>query len=131
MQPTSHQDNSIGPKEKLTVLLKEYDSLRAEVLARTNHIYQLFAIAGGAATWLLSRSIDGRFWLLMCGLATVVLAGWWTSVRDIKKCATRIGELETKVNELVGEDLLQWEKYFGGEATGFFTTKPLKRPTSN
>jgi hypothetical protein len=110
--------DTLTRKEKIEILFKEYDTLRTEIMTRTNNGYQLSAIAAGAMTWLISRPIDIRFWIAST-LAAVVFSLFYVLImRDINKFAARIRELEGEINALSGADLLEWETHWGGAAAG-------------
>jgi hypothetical protein len=54
----------------------------------------------------------------------------WMTFRDVHKMAGRLGEIELQVNDRAGEELLQWERYWGGLANGILFNRglPLPRP---
>jgi hypothetical protein len=51
--------------EPISILFKEYDALRTEVLGRTSHGHQIGAIGAVVLTWLLARPIDAKFWMIL------------------------------------------------------------------
>jgi hypothetical protein len=56
---------------------------------------QLWGIGGALLTFLMSRPIDVKFWILM-GLFGIVFGMFsWTTFRDINKVAERLRELES------------------------------------
>ena len=121
---------SLGAQEKLQVLFKEYDALRTGILGRTNNGYQLWGIGAALLTFLISRPIDRKFWALIILFALVFSLFSWTTYRDIKKAAERLRELESSINDLAGDELLQWETRWGSGVTGFFgRARPLKQST--
>lgn len=110
------------------MLFKEYEALRSGILGRTNNGYQLWGIGAALLTFLISRPLDWKFWTLMGLFVAVFSLFSWTTVRDIKKAAERLRELENDINKLAGDELLQWETRWGSGVTGFFgRARPLRR----
>lgn len=124
-------------KVKIQVLLTEYNSLRAEAVARSGHLFQLVAAAGAASAfimgafiaWLSQYNLMARpiFWLslgliIFAGLAVVLAARTlgMMSFRDLEKAVARVAEIELDVNKRVGEDLLIWENLCGGRVTSYW-----------
>lgn len=108
----------LNAKDKVQVLLHEYDTLRTEIIHRTNHMYQLLGIGSAILAWLASRPVDARFWiLLVLSLGAISLFSWFMH-RDISKAAERLRQLEQDVNRRAGEELLVWERRWGGAVTG-------------
>ena len=111
------------------VLFKEYDTLRAEIISRTNNAVQLgtaFAALGfGILTWSVSRSnittLQGIITLggVILALSVVyVILNQWLIQLDINNAAARLRELESEINALCGLELLKWETHWGGAVTG-------------
>jgi hypothetical protein len=120
-------EQSLGAQEKIQVLFKEYDALRSSILGRTNNGYQLWGIGAALLTFLISRPIDVKFWILMSLFGIVFSIFSWTTYRDINKAAERLRQLESRINRLAGDELLQWETRWGSGVTGFFgRARPLK-----
>ena len=125
--------------EKVQVLLHEYDTLRQEILTRTRTGHQILAVAAVPFIWIISQIMTGHptfwFWViwivfLAASIAAVSVAAWFT-MRDIKKAAERIRELEADINSRAGEDLLVWETRWGGAVTGFWgQARPLPKSTA-
>jgi len=46
--------------DPIQILFKEYDTLRSEIITRTNCGYQLLALGAGALAWLASRPLNCR-----------------------------------------------------------------------
>jgi hypothetical protein len=119
---------SFTQKEKAKVLLSEYDTLRAEILARTGNMYQLFGAAVAVLLWILTNSWG---WSTLRVLAALIILGGgfsWLIDRDIRKAAGRLRQIEHDINRRVGEDLLIWESRWGGAVSGFFgPARPLSK----
>lgn len=117
--------------EKVRVLLAEYAALRSEIVARTNHGYQLLVVATAAMAFF-AAIYTALPWLLLLVIGTVmsmvyVLASWFV-LRDIYKLAARVRDIEIDVNDRCGEDLLLWENLSGAASTGFWIGfRPLPR----
>ena len=111
--------------ERINILLKEYDTLRSEILQRTAAGFALPAVFSGIAGWLLSRIIEHHD----CTSAIVALSGaillvgaaiWvWKFVNtQIRWCAARVRRIENRINFLTQDHLLEWESRWGIGATG-------------
>ncbi|HLI62850.1 MAG TPA: hypothetical protein VKV05_05590 [Terriglobales bacterium] len=118
-----------GLMNHVEILFKEYDTLRAEIISRTNNAVQLgtaFAALGfGIVTWSVSRStittLRGVATLAGVILALVVfyvILNQWLVQLDIDNAAARLRELESQINRLCGAELLRWETHWGGAVTG-------------
>jgi hypothetical protein len=107
----------LSARDKIQILLAEYNTLRAEVLMRGGTALQVTAIAAALLALLLQRDTDLRFWLgfgvLVCGVVTFT----WIIAGNIGKLAGRIRELEQDINTRAREPLLCWETKHG-EAYG-------------
>lgn len=132
-------EEALGPKQKIDILLKEYDTLRAETVVRVAGVHQSVSIGIAAFTWLASMLT----WFLSTQLATppskafsswtpvfvsiilcfVMLAAvliWfaYAGARDQRMISLRLGQLERQINALAGANLLCWESNWGMLATG-------------
>jgi hypothetical protein len=113
-QPQSASDE-LGLKDKVAILLKEYDTLRTEILARDSNGYQLWAGAAAAIAWVTSRPVDWRLWILAAALTLIFLGIFAALYRDINALCKRVSTIERMVNSLAGgEELLEWETRWGG-----------------
>jgi hypothetical protein len=106
--------------ERVQVLLHEYDSLRDEIQQRIAHVYQVVIICAVLATWLLGRTMDGRFWVGATFMLLLIAAFGWFNGEDIKRAAAQLRGLEEHINLLSGEDLLTWETHYGGAIAGYW-----------
>ena len=117
----------ISEKDKVQILLHEYDTLRTELIHRGNNMYQLVAVAGAIVVWLVSRVLDARFWILLVLAGVVVSIFSWFIYRDMTKAAERVRQLEKDINKRAREELLIWETQWGGAVTGYWgQAKPKK-----
>jgi hypothetical protein len=106
--------------ERVQVLLHEYDSLLNLVAQRIAHVYQVVIICAVLATWLLGRTMDGRFWVGATFILFLIAAFGWFNGEDIKRAAAQLRAIEQHVNYLPGEDLLTWETHYGGAIAGYW-----------
>jgi hypothetical protein len=109
-------------QERVTILLKEYDGLRAEVTARTGFGFQTVNFGIVAFIFLATRaaSLDVIFWIsLVLGIIVIGFSTYF-NLRDIGRASRRIAEIELDINARVGEDLLIWENLYSPGATGYF-----------
>jgi hypothetical protein len=119
-------DNTIGEKERIQILLAEYNSLRSEILARTTSVYQVAAISALAAIWLLQQQIGKR--LLVGGTLAVIGLSIcaWVLARDSMRAALRVQELEKEINRRAGEHLLVWDNEWGGMTTTLWGSRTIR-----
>jgi F0F1-type ATP synthase assembly protein I len=104
--------------QNIEILFKEYDTLRNEIVTRTNNGYQLVAISGALAAgligWFSQHYFDRTFWLLLSVFAFVILVAAVLLIVDLRRLSLRLQELESEINKLAGTDLLKWERLHGG-----------------
>jgi hypothetical protein len=132
---------------KIQVLLAEHATLRAEIVARIGHVYQLIGAGATVLTVLLitlnpfrlrflgkvaSGTDRRRSQILFFSMAALFLSifAWATLsyVRDANRIAQRVREIELDVNDRLKEDLLVWENLWGDSSTGFWWwSGPLPR----
>lgn len=115
---SSNQSEKLSEKDKIQILLQEYNTLRSELVANTGRALQMATLVGIALTLTLSRPVDKRFWIVaiigvvgLVGLGSVV-------IRDVRRLGHRVIELEKDINRRAGEELLVWENRRGALATG-------------
>jgi len=115
--------NDFPMPEKVRILLTEYSALRAEIVARMNHGYQLLVVAVAAMAFFATLWTNST-WQMLSLVGTLMALGYafacWFILRDIHKLASRLREIEIDVNDRAGEDLLLWENLSGGAKTGFW-----------
>jgi hypothetical protein len=111
------------PSEKVRVLLAEHAGLRAEIVARIGHSYQLLAVGTTAMTLFIALSTMPHrrlYWAIVIAIGMIFSFALWVCWRDSQRAAARIREIEIDVNDRVGEDLLVWENLWGGGRTGLW-----------
>jgi hypothetical protein len=107
--------------EKVRILLTEYATLRAEIVARIGHMYQMIGYGAAAILLLIALSPTARLFYPMLVIIVAVFGfALWVYWRDLLKAGRRIREIELDVNDRAQEDLLVWENLWGAGATGFF-----------
>lgn len=100
----------MGEKDRIEVLMKEYDTLRAEILVRVQSRFALASILGGAATIAIATEAGGeRHWLLGGLVALGAILLWVWLGRLIVIAHKGLVRLEHAVNGIAGETLLRWE----------------------
>ena len=111
---------NLDAKAKIDILLKEYDTLRSEMLQRVNARFAIVGLLGALVAFVLSKfewqpknlPLDLRWLIAALGLA-VLLGTWWRFGTIIRGLAARVSSIEGRVNQLAGEDLLTWETHYG------------------
>ncbi len=126
----------LDPRDQITVLLKEYDTLRSEVLLRTTSGFHLVYVGAVLVTamvgWVAVKGLDYP-WPYFYGVVIAILGASmgfasYLNYRDLHKNVGGIKRIEARVKELSGaNDLLVWETFFGGYATGKWS-EPRKFP---
>jgi len=113
-------EEALGDKERIQILLAEYNSLRGEINARVSNAYQVSAITAGAIAWFLQQPIGPKA-LAGAGIGVIgILISAWFIFRDCFKAGLRVQQLETEINRRAGEKLLVWENELGGLAAGYW-----------
>jgi hypothetical protein len=117
--------------QKIALLLVEHKTLRDEIIARTNHGYQLITFGSSGVAILVSLSEKTHLLLVTTSaLICILIVACFFMKRDISKASARIREIEADVNQRVGEDILVWENLWGSAKTGVFgRARPLPRST--
>lgn len=118
---TEGADISDDSKVRIEILLKEYDTLRQEIISRTNNRFAITGFFGAVALFAVTKEGLDAFWKCAISVASLVflLALWLWIKFLIDLCAQRIAKIERRINELAGDTLLEWE------------TEVAKRPVSS
>src|ERR1700722_3367680 len=106
--------------EKIDILLKEYDSLRSELVGRVTYWYQLGALAVLVLGWVALCPLDKRTAIILALLVSLGTFFAALLARDVRILGKRIRQLEKEINTLAGADLLKWETHYGGSATSTY-----------
>lgn len=113
------KSESVDNKAKIDILLKEYDVLNAKVASRINNRFAITGFAGAVSTFVYfqtrnttSPCINTWFWTIVLMFTVIsLLVLWFVLGQLIKNCAVRISQIEKRINELAGEELLKWESH--------------------
>jgi len=102
---------STEDKTRVEVLLKEYETLRNEIMGRINNRFAVIGFIVALIAFIGSQSeIPLHVRCVIGGLAfVVILVVYFRLGQLIKRCAVRIGDIEEKINSIMGEKLLVWE----------------------
>lgn len=98
-------------KEKIDILLKEYDTLRTESRDRMRArlaIVGYFTVLAAFIEVQTQLSLFKVFVVTGLALGSVWLYFWIL----LKRLSVHLLELEKRINSLAGEELLTWEKKF-------------------
>jgi len=119
-QSSEDPENRLSRMERITILLKEYDTLRSEIIARTAVGSQVVGLAVVLfVAWITSLGTHYDRFLarsLLAGFIIAVILGCVTAYVGIGRPHRKVVELESQINELAGERLLTWEgsiSFFG------------------
>jgi hypothetical protein len=120
----------LNDKDKIDILLKEYDTLRQEILMRINHRFLMLGIIGTLLGFVLINDnpqlrihifgLSTKIILLMSG-ALLLLALWLFLGYLLGTLAARISTIERQINEIAGKKLLEWESRHGWGRWGRFS----------
>lgn len=120
----SHNSGPITTRDQIDILLKEYDTLRADILLRSNVIFSVLAVAAGILAWFIQRHKESWFLPTFFAFVAIFIFIYWVNHQNIARAANRLKEIERKVNALAtapdGSPLLEWETKWGGTALGPF-----------
>jgi hypothetical protein len=97
--------------DKVQILLKEYDALRAEILQRSGHRFTFLSLFGalGAYAFFVANDLSSYQKIVLTISALALFGMWWQFGKLIVECSNRIAEIEKAVNSVAGEPLLRWE----------------------
>ena len=100
-------------KSRLSVLLAEYNTLRNELVACGNKVYNIVGVGILMLTFTLPNYGKPLFFIgLITGIAFVILLGILNSI-DTRRLALRVQQLESEINIYTGQLTLQWESKQG------------------
>jgi len=97
------------PKDQVSALLAEYNTLRAEVLAARNAVVQGIGIGTPVCAALVPV---GYYSVVGVVVIVIVLIGIWND-QNTRAFTARLRTLENRINKLAGNDLLSWETEHG------------------
>jgi hypothetical protein len=122
--------------QKVPILMAEYNTLRAEVLAARSYIAQALGITAGVIMAVLglgfSQTFAGPRWtpwaIALTALAYLGGTLVWNE-KNTRRFCKRLRDLEADINSRAGERLLIWESESGWGSMIAPTQKPV--PPSN
>jgi hypothetical protein len=118
------------PAEKVTIIMHEYDTLRAELIAKNANVTQIVAQATLVMIGIISAVLlayeafglspslsifFGTTSVILC-LAVVGISYVWLD-RDTVKLSRRLRQIEASVNNLAQEEILVWETLMGARGS--------------
>jgi hypothetical protein len=108
-------------RDKVQILLKEYDALRAEILQRSGHRFALLSFLGavGAYAFFVANDLSAHQIIVLTISALALLGIWWQLGNLIAECCNRIAHIEREVNSVAGGTLLGWEHERSGSKALF------------
>ncbi|TAJ91185.1 MAG: hypothetical protein EPO31_16035 [Gammaproteobacteria bacterium] len=126
-------DKNPLPEGALTVLLKEYDTLRDEVKERLKTAFSHVAYAGGIVAFALPAADKIAGWapkplpiiVALVGAATLCWVAF-LNMRWVQHCGAQIQLIEDRVNSHFGCELLHWEHYAATVQAKLFFLIPKK-----
>jgi len=102
----------VEPLQKIEMLLKEYDTLRSEMIERFRQRFQFVTIIGAVGAFaLFTKKHFTIFQIVILALTPIVLlcTVWFWIGHLIVKASQRIAQIETEINSLAESKLLCWE----------------------
>ncbi|MHC1760540.1 MAG: hypothetical protein AB9917_13730 [Negativicutes bacterium] len=122
----SQKSRSIDEWQKVLILLHEYDTLRTELIHRSNNLYQILTVGAmtGIASlgWIGSRNepILAPIYIAIIIIFLLLAYLIFLVFYNIKKIAQRVREIEELVDKKTDENyLLQWERIWSSAVNGF------------
>ena len=107
----ANQKHEIPDEVKINILIKEYETLRTEILQRINQRFAFIGLSGAAAGYAFLKAGGQTYVIILILVMSIsILAGlWFYYGRVIHRCSSRLSEIEQQINSLVGDKLLVWE----------------------
>jgi hypothetical protein len=106
-------------REKISIILEEYKSLREEILQRTTMLNQIYAVSGTVAAGILGAMV--QYGAIAAGVAMIsaliglVVFATWLIDNAMRIVASRLRQIESEINTLAEHRLLVWETEYGME----------------
>ena len=97
--------------EKIHIFLKEYDTLRAEILRRIGFRYAFLGISLGILGYFFFDIETLKVYqiAILVFIFVFLLGVYMQQGNLIKQCSKRIAEIEQEINEIAEEKILVWE----------------------
>jgi hypothetical protein len=130
VEMSEDRSEKVSDKDKIQILLQEYNTLRSELVSNGSKQFQLVALAGVLVSLILGRPIEKGLWVAtLVGVGALFCLGVMV-IRHTRRLVRRVIELETEINRRAGEELLVWESRWGAVVTGFVLRRPPLPPKS-
>jgi hypothetical protein len=125
----SENPATISVKKEIDVLMKEYETLRAEMLQRMRQRMSFLGLFGVTIGYLVFHFEDLDFLGVLALLfATLFLFAIWMRLgRLVAQCSERVAEIERQVNAFAGEILLVWETKARSNPHNLVHLGPIKK----
>jgi len=106
----NHNQES-SDKLRIDILMKEYETLRTEILQRINQRFTWIGLIGAVAAYTFFKvEVCTISSVLILTVAIFILGAiWFYPGLLIHQCSSRISEIENQINSLIGDQLLVWE----------------------
>lgn len=107
----ANRKQETSDKVKIDILMKEYETLRSEILHRINCRFAFLGLFGAVAAYVFFKVDKYTIFKVLIPVASIFVLGaiWFHLGRLIQECSSRISEIEQQINSLVGDELLVWE----------------------
>lgn len=96
---------------KIDVLLREYDAVRREIISRTNNRFAIggYAVAVAAFVGSQPQISPALRWCVALGALVSLCMLWCVIGHLIEVAASRAAEIESRVNAILGEEIMAYE----------------------
>ena len=98
----------MNQKEKLDILFREYETLRAEINTRIQSRFNVLAVTIALLAIIANKDTSLSLFLLV-PVAIFVFVVWWRVRVWIIRCGNRVADIENEINILAGCEILKWE----------------------
>jgi len=121
-------NTGLDEKDRIQIILAEYNSLRAESTARMTSVYQVATMTALVLIWLLQQKDGGAplYLGLIAAIAGLSICAW-TIARDLGRTGIRVRQIEGEINKRAGEDLMVWESKWGGQTSSLWGSQTMHR----
>jgi hypothetical protein len=119
----------VEEKDKISIMLAEYGTIRAELLQRNTVMNQVFTVGGTIAAGVIGAGVQlylQHGFSALPGVATVLLVTatfvgftWREIDKEARRANRHLVALEKEINRRAGETLLSWESTFGLDVDGY------------
>jgi hypothetical protein len=105
------ESEPLGREKAIDILLKEYDTLRSEIIHRVGQRVSFLGLFGAAIGYFLFKyeSLGILQAIAIIGGIIFLALVWIQLGIVVGRCAARITSIEKQINALAGQKLLLWE----------------------